>query len=88
MASEPVKAVLIIGATLSLQGDAYSWAFMHRIHHRYCDDVLDFHSPIIGCFLRPFLRWERRARKQIVLRRMAAAALRRASRASPFSPSS
>jgi hypothetical protein len=38
------------------------------------DGVAAFHSPIIGCFLRPFLRWERRARKQIVLRRMAAAA--------------
>ena len=38
------------------------------------DGVAAFHSPIIGCFLKPFLRWERRARKQIVLRRMAAAA--------------
>ena len=37
------------------------------------DGVASFHSPIIGIFLKPFIRWERNSRKKIVLRRMAAA---------------
>ena len=45
-ASYFVKATLMTGTALSLQGDVRTWGFMHRIHHRFCEDVLDFHSPL------------------------------------------
>jgi len=40
------KQVLGISGALTLQGPPQHWAFMHRIHHRLCDQELDFHSPI------------------------------------------
>ncbi len=40
------KSLVGIMGSLSLQGNLYSWAYMHRIHHRLCDKELDFHSPI------------------------------------------
>ena len=40
------KQILGISGALALQGPPQHWAFMHRIHHRLCDQELDFHSPI------------------------------------------
>ena len=28
------------------QGGPLDWAYVHRIHHRLCDDELDYHSPL------------------------------------------
>ena len=40
------KSFVGILGSLSLQGDLYTWAYSHRIHHRLCDQELDYHSPI------------------------------------------
>lgn len=32
--------------TWAAQGPIASWAFIHRIHHRFCEQQLDFHSPL------------------------------------------
>jgi|EP00670_Eutreptiella_braarudii_P000344 stearoyl-CoA desaturase (delta-9 desaturase) len=31
--------------TWALQGPITHWAFYHRLHHRFCEQELDFHSP-------------------------------------------
>ena len=40
------KSLVGVLGSASLQGDLYEWAYMHRIHHRMCDQELDFHSPL------------------------------------------
>ena len=30
---------------IAAQGPARSWAFLHRVHHRFCEQEIDIHSP-------------------------------------------
>jgi stearoyl-CoA desaturase (delta-9 desaturase) len=40
------KRILILAGAMSLQDSPISWASMHRVHHRACEQELDPHSPI------------------------------------------
>ncbi|MGI8808825.1 MAG: acyl-CoA desaturase [Acidimicrobiales bacterium] len=41
-----VRAVLLTGGALAVQGDANGWVLNHRVHHRFQDQPgLDLHSP-------------------------------------------
>lgn len=31
--------------SIAVQGPARSWAFLHRVHHRFCEQELDIHTP-------------------------------------------
>src|SRR5437870_5444 len=44
-APEPVRAVLAIGGSMSLEMTAVDWAATHRRHHAYSDQPGDPHSP-------------------------------------------
>ena len=39
------KALFAFLTSIAAQGPARSWAFLHRVHHRFCEQELDIHSP-------------------------------------------
>jgi fatty-acid desaturase len=45
-ATRPWKLFLAWLSLLVGQGGPLDWAYVHRIHHRLCDDELDYHSPL------------------------------------------
>ncbi|XP_063930916.1 acyl-CoA Delta-12 desaturase-like [Zophobas morio] len=49
-ATLPLKMILVIFQTLSLQKYAYDWATDHRVHHKYVDTDADPHSSRRGLF--------------------------------------
>ena len=53
------KTFLMFTATAAMEGDPIEWAYMHRVHHRLCDQELDFHSPIASNrgFLHAHMLW-------------------------------
>ncbi|KAJ3665681.1 hypothetical protein Zmor_001167 [Zophobas morio] len=50
----PLQIFLIICQTLTLQKDAYEWAFLHRIHHKCVDTDADPHNSFRGFFFSHF----------------------------------
>ncbi|HTK83113.1 MAG TPA: fatty acid desaturase [Bacteroidota bacterium] len=50
VAKGPLKHLLLLCASLSLEGGPINWARTHRIHHRFADTQLDPHSSLRGLF--------------------------------------
>lgn len=49
-ATFPLRAVLVIFQTLSLEGHIYEWTKNHRIHHKYSETDADPHNARRGFF--------------------------------------
>lgn len=49
-ANTPLKALLIVFQTLSMQRSLYTWVHHHRLHHKYMDTNADPHNARRGLF--------------------------------------
>jgi len=47
----------VLGGYLAFQGSPVWWASMHRAHHRYTDQPLDPHSPLVNGWKYAFYGW-------------------------------
>jgi stearoyl-CoA desaturase (delta-9 desaturase) len=61
-ARRPVKILLVILGTMSLEGTPIAWAANHRLHHAHADRDGDLHSPhlsknLIAGFLHAHVGW-------------------------------
>lgn len=51
--SQPVRVLLAVLATMSMQGSIVGWVADHRRHHAHTDDCGDLHSPHVDDHCRP-----------------------------------